>query len=92
MGKGEISWKRHDEEGEKFEIYAHHVGNRWNFYIRQRRYENWAPLENPLLEDWLELLDGVERRVARRLMRPEEIDHVRKLIRERYPEAGKDLG
>jgi hypothetical protein len=40
-----------------------------------------------LLEDYLELLDGVKRRVARRLMRPEEEQRVKRMIRETYPEA-----
>ena len=85
--KAEISWKRRTDEGERVEIYAHHVGNRWNFYVRSRRYERWEPLEQPPLEDWLELLDGVRRRVARRLLRPEEVERVEKAIRENFPEA-----
>jgi len=85
--KAEISWKRRTEEGERLEIYAHHVGNRWNFYVRSRRYEPWEPLEQPPLEDWLELLDGVRRRVARRLLRPEEVERVEKSIRENFPEV-----
>jgi hypothetical protein len=85
--KAEISWKRRTEEGERLEIYAHRVGNRWNFYARSRRYERWEPLEQPPLEDWLELLDAVRRRVARRLLRPEEVERVEKSIRENFPEA-----
>ncbi len=87
MGRGEISWKRQSPEGERVEVYAHHVGDRWNFYIRQRRFDRWEDLEKPPLEDWLELLDGIRRRVARRLLRPEEIQRVEKAIRERFPEA-----
>ncbi len=87
MGRGEISWKRRTPDGERFEVYAHHVGDRWNFYIRQRRFDRWEDLEQPPLEDWLELLDGIRRRVARRLLRPEEIQRVEKAIRERFPEA-----
>lgn len=87
MAKAEISWKRTTDEGETFQVYAHHVGNRWKFYIRQRRYEQWQTLESPPLEDWLALLDAVRRRVARRLLRPEEIQRVRKSIRELFPEA-----
>ena len=87
MAKAEIAWKRQTSEGEIFQVYAHHVGNRWNFYIRQRRYDQWQALENPPLEDWLALLDAVRRRVARRLLRPEEIQRVEKTIRELFPEA-----
>ena len=87
MSKGQISWKRRTAEGERLEIYAHHVGNRWNFYIRERRVGEWTPMEEPALEGWLELLDGVRRRVNRRLLRPEETARVEKKIRELFPEA-----
>ena len=86
MAKAEISWKRRTEEGERLEVYAHHVGDRWNFYIRERRVGQWKLMENPPLEDWLELLDGVRRRVNRRLLRPEETARVEKAIRERFPD------
>ena len=87
MAKAEISWNRTDAEGEHFQLYAHHVSKDWKFYIRQRRYENWQLLENPPLEDWLELLDAVRRRVARRLLRPEAVERLERKIRERFPEA-----
>jgi len=87
MAKAEISWVRITEEGEKFQLYAHHVGNRWIFYRRQRRFDQWQELKQPPLEDWLELLDGVRRRVQRRLLRPEEIQRIEKTILERFPEA-----
>jgi len=87
MAKGEISWVRQDEEGNKLQVYAHRVGHRWDFYVRQRRFDQWQEVEHPPLEDWLELLDGVKRRVQRRLIRPEEVQRVEKAIRERFPEA-----
>jgi hypothetical protein len=87
MAKAEISWVRTSEEGGKFQVYAHHVGNRWIFYSRQRRFDQWQELKQPPLEDWLELLDSVRRRVQRRLLRPEEIQRIEKTIRERFPEA-----
>jgi len=87
MAKAEISWKRRTEEGERLEVYAHHVGNRWRFYVRQRRLGQWEAMEHPPLEDWLELLDAIRRRVARRLLRPEEIDRVEKTIHELFPES-----
>lgn len=85
--KAEIGWKGRTAEGERREVYVHHVGRDWRFYVRSRRYEQWQPLTEPPLEDWLELLDAVERRVQRRLLRPEEPRRVRQLIRERYPET-----
>lgn len=87
MAKGEVSWKSKSAEGERREVYARHVGDRWVFFHRTRRYEQWEPLPEPLLEDWMELLDGVERRVARRLLRPEEVGRVKKSIKQRFPEA-----
>lgn len=85
--KAEISWKRTDEAGEKVQVYAHHVGNRWLFYWRYRRFDQWQPLESPPLEDWLELLDSVRRRAQRRLLRPQEIGRIEQRIRELFPEA-----
>jgi hypothetical protein len=87
MGKAEISWKGKNEEGVKREVYVHMVGAAWKFFVREKRYDNWEPLEHPLLEDYIELLDGVKRRIARRLLRPEEEQRVKRMIRESYPEA-----
>ncbi|MBU6399032.1 MAG: hypothetical protein KGS61_01815 [Verrucomicrobia bacterium] len=84
--KAEISWKRRTAEGTKLEVYARHVGSRWRFYARQRRFEPWQAVEQPPLEDWLELLDAVQRRIRRRLLRPEEADRLRQTIRERFPD------
>lgn len=85
MGRGEISWKGQNAEGGKREVYAHREGNHWKFFIREKRFDQWQPLKQPPLEDWLELLDGVQRRVARRLLRPEEEPRVRQAIRELFP-------
>lgn len=87
MAKAEISWKRTTDEGEKLQVYAHHVGNRWIFYQRARRFDDWQENEDPPLEDWLELLDAVRRRINRRLVRPEEEERVIKRIRELFPET-----
>jgi hypothetical protein len=87
-GRGEITWTRRDAEtGDKLQVCAQMTGHRWDFFIRQRRFDNWQPHPQPPLEDWLELLDGVQRRVQRRLQRPEALVTVRKLILERFPEA-----
>ena len=87
MGKAEISWKGRTEEGVKREVYVHTVGSQWSFFVREKKYDNWEPLERPLLEDYMELLDAIRRRIARRLVRPEEEERVKRLIRESYPEA-----
>ena len=87
MAKAEISWKRDTEEGIRLQVYAQHVGGDWRFFARERRYEQWEAIADPPLEDWLELLDSVQRRINRRLLRPEEEGRVKKSIRERFPEA-----
>lgn len=90
MPKAEISWRRVTEEGERLQVYAQHVGGEWIFYAREKRYDQWQAVEEPPLEDWLELLDSIQRRINRRLLRPEEEARVKKKIRERFPEAQLD--
>jgi hypothetical protein len=80
MPKGDISWTRRTDTGERVEIYVEHVGERWVFHSRERRPEPWQVMENPPLEDWQELLDAVERRIGRQLLKPVEADRIRKTI------------
>ncbi len=87
MGRGEISWKRSSADGLKVQVYAEPEGDQWRFFIRERRFDQWLAVEHPPLEDWLELLDGVERRIARRLLRPEAAVRLKKTIREQFPEV-----
>lgn len=90
MPKAEISWKRVTEEGLRLQVYAQHVGRDWLFYEREKRYDRWQAIPEPPLEDWLELLDAVQRLINRRRLRPEEEDHVKQSIRAHFPEAGID--
>jgi len=90
MAKAEISWKRRTEAGERIEVYAQHVGDRWKFFRREKRFDQWQAMAQPPLEDWLELLDAVRRRTRRRLLRPEEEENVKKSIHERFPEEKID--
>jgi len=87
MPRAEISWKRRTPDGETIRIYAQHFGERWRFFARGARYEQRQPVEHPPLEDWLDLLDGVRRRVGRGLLRAEEVARVERIIRERFPDA-----
>jgi hypothetical protein len=87
MPKAEISWRRATEDGTPLQVYVQHVGRDWRFFAREKRYDQWQPVEEPPLEDWLELLDAVQRRINRRLLRPEEEARVKKSIRERFPDA-----
>jgi hypothetical protein len=85
MGRGEISWQGRTPEGFRRKVYAKRVGQTWKFYVREKRYDRWQDLAKPALEDWLELLDGVRRRIARRLVRPEEELHLRQTIAQLFP-------
>jgi len=87
MGKAEISWKGRTEDGIKREVYARRMGGRWNFFVRERRNDQWQEMEAVPIEDWLELLDGVQRRINRRLLPPEEELRVKKRIVELFPET-----
>jgi hypothetical protein len=90
MAKAEISWKRTTVDGIGLQVYARHVGRDWRFFARQQRYDQWEAIAEPPLEDWLELLDAVQRRINRRLLRPEEEARVKNSIRERFPDAMVD--
>jgi len=87
MPKGDISWTRRTHDGERVEVNVRHVGDRWIFHSRERRPEQWQEVAEPPLEDWLELLDGVKRRVGRGLIRTQEIERLQKLILEKFPDA-----
>lgn len=90
MAKAEISWKRVAEDGTPLQVYVQHVKNEWRFYAREKRFDQWQAVKEPPLEDWLELLDAVQRRINRRLLRPEEEGRVKNMIRERFPDAAFD--
>jgi len=66
MPKAEISWKRTTAEGNPLQCYAQHVGKAWIFHHREKRFDQWQTVEKPPVEDWLELLDCVRRRINRR--------------------------
>lgn len=85
--KAEISWKTKSEEGERREVYVNLVGADWKFFVREKRYDQWEPLAKPPLEDWMQLLDGVQRRVQRRLLQPNDEEKVKRKIREAFPEV-----
>jgi hypothetical protein len=85
MPKAEISWKRETPEGDPLQCYAQHVGKRWLFYHRRKRFDEWQSVPTPPVEDWLALLDSVRRRINRRLLRPEEEERLLKIISEQYP-------
>jgi len=87
MAKGDISWTRRNEAGERVEVSVEQFGDRWIFRSRGRRPEQWQEMAEPPLEDWLELLDAVQRLITRRRLQPEHEERVRQRIRERFPDA-----
>ena len=85
MAKAEIGFERKMEDGTTRSVYVAHNGGQYRFFARQRRFDNWEAVKEPSIEDWLELLDCVRRRIARRkLMQPEEA-RVMQCIHERFP-------
>ncbi len=86
MPKAEISWKRVTEDGEKIQVYARRLSRDWRFFAREKRFDQWQPVAEPPLEDWLMLLDAVQRMVNRRRLQPDDEERLRRRIRERFPE------
>lgn len=87
MPKAEISWKRVTADGEKLQVYVQRVSREWKFFHRAKRFDPWQPVKEPPLEDWLDLLDAVQRLITRRRYQPDDEIRLRRQIRERFPEA-----
>ena len=85
--EGAIGWKRRNEDGDKIQVSARKVGNRWLFRIRAAKGDSWRDYENPELVDWTELLDSVRRRIHRNLIPEVEEGRLISAIKEHYPEA-----
>lgn len=85
MPKVEISWKDRNEDGVRRELNVRKSGDQWQFYIREKRYDQWEYFADPSLDDWLKLLDGIQRRISRRLLKPEEEKRVKRTILARHP-------
>lgn len=87
MARDDIGWVRRDADGVKIECYAHQVRTDWHFFRRVGRDGDWSEVSDPPLEDWLEVLDGVRRRTARRQYGPEQPALLEAHIRKRFPRA-----
>lgn len=87
MPKAEVSWKRVTNEGVKLQVYAQRVSRDWRFFARERRFDQWRPVPDPPIEDWLELLDAVQRLITRRRLQPADEIRLRRRIRERFPDV-----
>ena len=87
MPKAEVSWKRETAEGQKLQVSAQRVSRDWRFFARARRFDQWQSVPEPPLEDWLLLLDAVQRMVTRRRLQPDDEERLRRRIRERFPDT-----
>jgi len=87
MAKAEVSWKRVTEDGQKIQVYAHHVSQQWRFFKRVKRFDEWQRVPEPPLEDWLELLDAVQRLISRRRYQPDDEERLKKTILAKFPDA-----
>lgn len=91
--KSEIGWTTPGEDGVKRHVFATKHGKDWQFFERPKRKGRdvqWIEMPNPPLRDWLELLEAVERRYQRDLAAPDQVELVRRQIRERFPEHRLD--
>lgn len=85
MAKAEIGFERTEEDGTARHVYVAHNGGQFRFFAREKRYEHWVPVVDPPIEDWLEFLDCVRRRISRRKMMPDDEKRVIACIRSRFP-------
>ena len=68
------------------EYYARNERGVWKFFQRERRFEKWESYAEPEFDDWLELLDGVRRRIPRRKMEPADEQRLVRTIKEKFPD------
>jgi hypothetical protein len=80
----EIAWTK-IVDGVKHDVRARRTGDGWDFASRVGRGSQWQSTTRPALEDWLQLLDGVRRRIGRLRKQPEEERQLLRVIREQFP-------
>jgi hypothetical protein len=85
--KAEIGWENKLEDGTRRQVSVHHTGGHYRFFERAKRFDEWQPVKAPAIEDWLELLDCVRRRIQRRKLMPDDEQRLIRTIKERFPEV-----
>ena len=80
----EINWTDTDPTtGAKRFVKATKFARKWEFIVRPKRREDWAPAPFVTKAMWEELLDGLERRYPRREgVTEQDVAAVKKLIAE----------
>ena len=86
MAKAEIGFERTLEDGTRRDVYVAHNGGKYRFFARGKRFAQWEAVKEPPIEDWIEFLDCVRRRIARRKLMPDEETRVVQAIREQFPD------
>jgi hypothetical protein len=78
----EVQWTDNDPEtGEKRFVSVERFANRWKFWVRFRRREDWQTPKRVTREMWEELLDALERRYQRREgVSEDDLASVRKIL------------
>ena len=89
MAKAEIGFERTLEDGTRRDVYVAHNGGQYRFFARGKRFDHWEAVKEPPIEDWIEFLDCVRRRIARRKLMPDEETRVMQAIHDRFP--GQEL-
>ena len=85
MAKAEIGFERTLGDGTRRDVYVAHNGGQYRFFARAKRFDQWEPVKEPPIGDWIEFLDCVRRRIARRKLMPDEEARVIKAIHEHFP-------
>jgi hypothetical protein len=87
--KAEVGWTTETADGTKRHVTAEKFGKAWKFSERLKRRGptiQWVEIPEPALTDWLDLIEALERRYQRDLTPPDQLQHVRRIVRERFPE------
>ena len=77
-----LGWKEIDEEGRKLEVEVSHKRNHWTFAKRLNRRHDWETVENPMVADWEQLLDLLERKYQRRRCTWRDVEEVQEFLAE----------
>lgn len=78
----EINWVMKSPEGIKYDVCVSRWAGKFRFQYRAKGQDRWDYDRTPTRDDWETLLDALERRYSRKLATEEEIEQVKKTLRE----------